>query len=176
MRRQAAQVGMDRAEQWVALTDGGNGLDDFMEVNFPRAVRILDFYHAAEHLGDLAKADGEGDPVSAETLTQQWSHELKHVSAETLTQQWSHELKHEGGRTILATLEGLDWEGHSAAVHETHRLVSGYVRNHLDRMDYPRDRAAGWQIGSGHMEAACKTVVNQRLMGCLLGAIHQLML
>ena len=27
-----------------------------MDVNFPRAVRILDFYHAAEHLGDLAKA------------------------------------------------------------------------------------------------------------------------
>jgi hypothetical protein len=30
MRRQGAQVGMDRAEQWVALTDGGNGLDDFI--------------------------------------------------------------------------------------------------------------------------------------------------
>ena len=28
LRRQAAQAGMDRAEQWVALTDGGNGLDD----------------------------------------------------------------------------------------------------------------------------------------------------
>ena len=35
MRRQAAQVGMDRAEPWVALTDGGNGLDDFMDVFFP---------------------------------------------------------------------------------------------------------------------------------------------
>ena len=29
---------MDRAEKWVALTDGGNGLYEFMEVNFPRAV------------------------------------------------------------------------------------------------------------------------------------------
>ena len=43
LRRQASQVGRDRAEQWVALTDGGNGLDDFMDVNFPRAVRVLDF-------------------------------------------------------------------------------------------------------------------------------------
>jgi hypothetical protein len=56
LRRQAAQVGMDRAEQWVALTDGGNGLDELMDVQFPRAVRVLDFYHTAEHLGDLAKA------------------------------------------------------------------------------------------------------------------------
>ena len=30
-------------------------------------------------------------------------------------------------------------------------------------MDYPRYQAEGWQIGSGHIEAACKTVVNQRL-------------
>jgi hypothetical protein len=38
-----------------------------------------------------------------------------------------------------------------------------YVRNHQDRMDYPSYRAAGWQIGSGHIEAACKSVVNERL-------------
>ncbi|MBV8234670.1 MAG: ISKra4 family transposase [Acidimicrobiia bacterium] len=147
LRRQAAQVGMDRAEQWVALTDGGNGLDDFMEVFFPRAVRILDFYHAAEHLGDLAKAYCGGDAAAAEGLTEQWSHQLKH----------------EGGEAILTTLEALDLNGRSAAVREEHRQVSGYVRNNRRRMDYPRYRAEGWQIGSGHIEAACKTVVNQRL-------------
>ena len=41
--------------------------------------------------------------------------------------------------------------------------MTGYVRNNLHRMDYPRYRKEGWQIGSGHIEAACKTVVNQRL-------------
>jgi hypothetical protein len=147
LRRQAAQVGMDRAEQWVALTDGGNGLDDFMEVNFPRAARILDFYHAAEHLGDLAKAYVGGDASTAEALTERWSHQLKH----------------EGGGAILATLGALDLEGRSPAAREAHRLVTGYVRNNLHRMDYPRYRDEGWQIGSGHIEAACKTVVNQRL-------------
>ncbi len=72
-------------------------------------------------------------------------------------------MKHEGGDAILATLEALDLKGRSAAVRETHRLVTGYVRNNLHRMDYPRYREEGWQIGSGHIEAACKTVVNQRL-------------
>lgn len=147
LRRQAAQVGLDRAEQWVALTDGGAGLDDFMDVFFPRAVRILDFYHAAEHLGDLAKAYSGGDATAAEEL------------AET----WSHQMKHEGGAAILATLEALELKGRSAAAVEEHRLVTGYVRNNLHRMDYPHYRGQGWQIGSGHIEAACKTVVNQRL-------------
>ena len=72
-------------------------------------------------------------------------------------------MKHEGGDAILATLEALDLTGRSDAVRETHRLVTGYVRNNLHRMDYPRYREEGWQIGSGHIEAACKTVVNQRL-------------
>jgi hypothetical protein len=147
LRRQAAQVGMDRAEQWVALTDGGNGLDDFMDVHFPRAERILDFYHAAEHLGDFAKAYFGGDAAATEEMTKAWSHQMKH----------------EGGSTVLATLEALDLKGCSPAAKEAHRLVTGYVRKNVDRMDYPRYRKQGWQIGSGHIEAACKTVVNQRL-------------
>ncbi len=114
----------------------------------PRAVRILDFYHAAEHLSDLAKACCGHDAAAA---------------AEELTEGWSHQMKHAGGDAILATLEALELKGRSDAVRETHRLVTGYVRNNLHRMDYPRYREEGWQIGSGHIEAACKTVVNQRL-------------
>jgi hypothetical protein len=147
LRRQAAQVGLDRAEQWVALTDGGAGLDGFMDVFFPRAVRILDFYHAAEHLGDLAKAYCGADAEAAGGLTERWGHRMKH----------------EGGAAILAELEALDLGGRTAAAREEHRQVLGYIRNNLHRMDYPRYRAEGWQIGSGHIEAACKTVVNQRL-------------
>ena len=111
------------------------------------AVRVLDFYHAAEHLGDLAKAYSGGDAQAAGALTERWSHRLKH----------------EGGAAILAELEALELGGRSAAACEEHRRVTGHIRNNLHRMDYPRYRAEGWQIGSGHIEAACKTVVNQRL-------------
>lgn len=72
-------------------------------------------------------------------------------------------MKHEGGGAILATLEALDLKGRSPLAVEAHRLVTGYVRNIIHRMEYPRYRSEGWQIGSGHIEAACKTVVNQRL-------------
>ena len=57
LRKQAAQVGMDRAQRWLALADAGAGVEDFLRVNFGRVEAvILDFYHAAEHLGELARA------------------------------------------------------------------------------------------------------------------------
>jgi hypothetical protein len=148
LRRQAAQVGMDRAEVWVALTDGGAGLEEFMRVYFPRAECVLDFYHAAEHLNDLAKALHPGNEAGAAAAGG-----------------WCHVLKHEGGPALLAALEALDLRGKKADVREVCRQVTGYVRNNLRRMDYPRYRANGWLIGSGHVEAACKAVVGQRLKG-----------
>jgi hypothetical protein len=149
MRRQAAQVGLDAADVWVGLTDGGGGLDDFLRVHFPRAELVLDFYHAAEHLNDLAQALHPGDDEAAGELAGQWCHQLKH----------------EGGAAALATLEAIDLRGRKADARERHRLVTGYVRNNVFRMDYPRYRADGWLIGSGHVESACKGVVGQRLKG-----------
>ena len=56
MRKQAAQVGMDRADRWIALSDAGAGVEDLLRVNFGRVEAvILDFYHASEYLGDLGR-------------------------------------------------------------------------------------------------------------------------
>ena len=148
MRRQGAQVGMDRADCWVALTDGGAGLEDFIGVHFPRAECVLDFYHAAEHLSGLAKALYPDEARAGEAAGA-----------------WCHTLKDEGGAALLAALEALDLRGRKGAAREAHRREVGYVRNNLHRMDYPRYRAHGWLIGSGHVEAACKAVVGQRLKG-----------
>jgi hypothetical protein len=149
LRRQGAQIGMDRADVWVALTDGGAGLEEFVGVYFPRAACVLDFYHAAEHLNDLAQALHPADAGQAAALAGPWCHTLKH----------------EGGAALLAVLEALDLRGRKADVRERHRQVTGYVRGNVHRMDYPRYRADGWLIGSGHVEAACKAVVGQRLKG-----------
>lgn len=149
MRRQGAQVGMDRADVGVALTDGGAGLEEFMGVYFPRAQCVLDFYHAAEHLSDLAKVLYPGDQEQAAAVAGQWCHTLKH----------------QGGAALLAVLEGLQVRGRKAEVREAHRRELGYVRNNVHRMDYPRYLADGWLIGSGHVESACKAVVGQRLKG-----------
>lgn len=150
LRRQGAQVGMDHAQRWVGLSDGGNGLEDFLRSTFPRVEAvILDFYHAAEHLGNLAKAWHPGDAAAATALQEQWCHQLKHV----------------GGVALLQTLRELPLTGRSRAARQVYAEEVGYFENQVHRMDYPQYRAKGWQIGSGPVESACKRVVGQRLKG-----------
>jgi hypothetical protein len=149
MRRQGAQVGMDAAEQWIALSDGGNGLDDFLNVNFPRAVRILDFQHVAGHLSELAKLVRPGAP------------------GEKLAASWCHTLKHAGGIGLLQVLKKLDRKQMTEEARVKHEGVLEYIRKNLHRMDYPTYLRRGWQIATGAVESACKTVINQRL--CLGG-------
>lgn len=149
LRRQAAQVGWDEAEQQIALSDGGSGLEEFFRKNFPRAECILDFWHAKEHLVELSQSLWPDD----EPARQEW------------IGQACHRLKHQGGQAVLEQLEAMDMSQRSAAVQESHRLHTQYYRNHVQRMDYPRYVANGWQIGSGPVESACKTVVGNRLKG-----------
>lgn len=150
LRRQGAQIGMNEAERWIAISDGGNGLEDFLRTNFPRVEAvILDFYHAAEHLGNLAKA---------------W-HPRDEAAAEKLQECWCHQLKHEGGPALLATLRTLTLRGRSPAARQVYEDELRYFEKQLHRMDYPTYQAKGWQIGSGPVESACKRVVGQRLKG-----------
>ncbi len=56
---------MEQAEVWVGLTDGGSGLEEFLRVNFnrPDLALVLDYYHAASYVEELARVlhpDDEG--------------------------------------------------------------------------------------------------------------------
>ena len=69
-----------------------------------------------------------------------------------------------GDATMLSVLRHWDWPARkSAALREQLETVEGYFENNLYRMEYPEYQAEGWQIGSGVVESACKTVVGQRL-------------
>jgi hypothetical protein len=149
LRRQAAQVGWDQAEQQIALSDGGSGLENFIRKNFPLAECILDFWHAADHLTELGLTLYSDDEAKRQ----------KQVRG------WCHQLKHEGGEAMLRALEQLELGDACAAARAAHADCLRYFENHRHRMDYPRYLANGWQIGSGPVEAACKTVVGNRLKG-----------
>lgn len=148
LRRQAAQVGMEQAQQWIALSDAGNGLEDFLRRNFNRSdlVVILDFYHPTGYLEKLALAWHPGQPEQAQALTHKWCHLLKH----------------QGGAAMLAVLQGLSVP-RGRAVKQAYEEALTYFTNHHGRMDYPFYRSQGWQIGSGPVESGCKTVVGQRM-------------
>lgn len=140
---QGGEVGMDRAERWIASSDGGSGLEDFLGDNFPRVEEvILDFFHVSEHLGELAQVYSCGEESAKKKLLGSWCHQLKH----------------EGGEALLGTLRALDLGGKNGTAREKHREVVGYVENQKHRMDYPRYVKKGWQIGSGSVESGCKQV------------------
>jgi hypothetical protein len=136
---------MGQAVQWIALSDGGNGLEPFFDVYFPNTVKILDFHHATGHLTELAKLLCSGN------------------TAHALLAAWCHTLKHAGGKRLLAVLEKLDQRKMTELAQVELDKVLTYFGNHVHRMNYPEYIRHGWQIGSGAIESACKTVVNQRL-------------
>jgi hypothetical protein len=62
------------AGRWIAVCDGGSGLEDLLQLRFGRLdAVILDFYDANEHLGDFAKARHPGDAAAAEAMHAVWS-------------------------------------------------------------------------------------------------------
>ena len=147
LRKQAGQVGMDRAEVWIGLTDGGNGLEEFVRKHFPREpVLILDFWHAADPLTELAKVLHPDDEAQRQALVTSWCHTLKH----------------EGGQRLVEVLQTHPLPRAKAA-REKHAEVMNYLSKNRHRTDDPRYVANGWLIGSGAVESACKTVVCQRL-------------
>lgn len=148
-RRQAAQVGWDEAERQIALTDGAPCLENFLRINAPLAVPILDFYHASQHVAELARCLHPDDDEAF--------HELH--------ERWRHCLKHEGGHALLGLWHALERGNWTAAQQECYRQQEQYIANNVHRMDYPTYASRGWRIGSGPVEAACKLVVGQRLKG-----------
>ena len=150
LRAECRAVDVGQADVVVALTDGGNGLEgcliDALAGIVKETVFILDFYHASEHLLEFAKLLRPDEALREQQM-----------------KEWCHTLKWKGGERLLGDLEGLDLSRASPAVREGHRQLTGYLRNNRHRMDYPTYIQRGWQIGSGKVESACKTVVGQRL-------------
>lgn len=147
LRKQAGQVGMDNADVWIGLTDGGNGLEEFVRRYFPRdPILILDFWHASEYLTELGQLLYPSDEETR-----------KRVVGE-----WCRTLKREGGARVLEILRAIPIS-RKPAVRDKHTTTLNYFANNVHRMDYPTYVANGWSIGSGAVESACKTIVGQRL-------------
>lgn len=150
--RECEAVGLGAADVVVGLTDGGNGLENCLLQAVRGQIReihfILDFYHVKEYLVEFGKLliGNEEDRKSQ-------------------VKRWCEELKQEGGESLLRELTLLDVSSGHAGLQEKYRQLLNYVRNNLHRMDYPEYLRRGWQIGSGVIESACKSVVGVRMKG-----------
>jgi len=138
--------GVETAGQVVAVTDGSEWCQSFVDFHRPDAVRILDFPHAGERLGQVGQAVwGEGAPAAKAWLTDQL-----------------HQLKHNGPVSVLATLRQL-----SVAYPDRPAIAEhlAYLEKREPHMQYPLFQAAGWPIGDGAVESGNKLVVEARLKG-----------
>lgn len=130
----------------VKVADGALDNWDFLTKDLPPGVEVVDFYHAAEHLQRAFEhACGEGSVKSRANFA-----EYRHVLLEV----------DDGVEKVIRTL----------AYHHKRKPRSGplqqelgYFRRNRARMNYARLRAQNLPIGSGVVEATCKTLVTQRM-------------
>src|SRR4029077_10462692 len=135
VRSQARALGITQVSELIAVTDGGNGLEEALQRHLAdNLTTILDWYHAAEHLCDFAKVWHAGDDAAG----QRWSQQAQGL------------LYEQGGEALLAFLRAIALPAQaSAEVREGLRKLVGYFENNRHRTDYPRYRREGWDIGSG---------------------------
>ena len=148
LRAEAIRRGLAFALTVVYLGDGAAWVWENARLFFPTAIQILDFYHAVEHLGELARAlFGEGEFAKAQQSA--WASELKRADARGILGQ--------AARLLEANPE-LDPERREAAQREI-----AYFTTHRERTRYGDFRERGYFIGSGVIEAGCKAVIGRRL-------------
>jgi hypothetical protein len=138
--------GLENCSQVAAVVDGADWLQSFIDYHRPDAVRILDFPHAGQRIGQVGEAlFGEGSPQAS-----QW------------TQERLHQLKHQGPKTILEELRLLKDQQPELTVLAENLT---YLEKREAQMQYPTFQAQGWPIGSGMVESGNKLVVEVRLKG-----------
>lgn len=143
LRQEALRRGMGSAAKVVLLIDGANGLENMGKLNFKECVQIVDFYHALEHAGEVLVALlGKNHPDYKRRL-RRWAKKLLKNQVEALIEETRQEC---ASKPQAAAVED--------ALH--------YFINNISRMQYGTFRAAGYFIGSGVVEAGCKTVIGGR--------------
>lgn len=161
LRAEAWRRGIAWARVVVFLGDGAAWVWKLALINFHGAVYILDFYHATEHLMLLANAlCGEGSP-QARKLFRRWR---KRCLADKVDE-------------VIAEAKVALPKGGKARTFAKKQIA--YLTRNRSRMLYQSFLQAGYFIGSGVVEAGCKTVVGQRLkqsgmLWGLKGAGHML--
>ncbi len=142
---EAVRRGVQRAAQVTVLGDGAPWIWGIAEEHFPGATQIVDLYHAREHLAALGKLLYGPGSAAAKTWVAARTEDLDAGAVERL----------------LAALGRLRPRGEEAQ--GAIRKAQGYFETNAARMHYAHFRRQGLFVGSGVVEAGCKTVVGLRL-------------
>jgi hypothetical protein len=144
VKAEAIRRGADRVRQFTILGDGAAWIWNIATAKFPEATQVVDLYHAREHLHDLARRlefmllDRKDEWLAARLADLDYGY----IDG------------------ICSAARAYPLQGTKKDEIET---ALGYFENNAPRMRYHWFRQCGLFVGSGVVEAGCKTVVGQRL-------------
>ena len=143
LRQEAIRRGLGDAGKVALFIDGAAGLEHMGQDCFQDSVQIVDFYHAVEHAGQVLDAlIGKNHP-DYKTRQSRWAKRLLKDQVKPLIK--------ETRQAALGTPQA-----------EAVETALGYFERNLARMQYGTFRKNGYFIGSGVVEAGCKTVIGAR--------------
>jgi hypothetical protein len=141
---EAVDRGLYEAERVVVLGDAAEWIRTIKEQHFPQALQIVDLYHAREHAADLCKYLFGSDGNQVVRFRTRWWTWLDDGKVERIVE--------EARKNLFR----------SSDEQKAEKEIT-FLDNHKELMRYAHFRKQGLFIGSGVMEAGCKTVIGQRM-------------
>jgi len=138
--------GWEHAQNKVVMGDGAEWIWNLAEQHFPGAVQIVDLYHARQHLWELIRKLHPHDPASQKAWMK--------IHQKRLLDKGKIEKLVNALRAIRPA---------HPEVAEQIRIEADYFERNKERMRYPKFRRQHLFVGSGVIEAGCKTVIGSRL-------------
>jgi hypothetical protein len=143
---EAWKRGWSREQKKVVMGDGAEWIWNLAEQHFPGAVQIVDLYHARQHLWDLVRKLYPNDEIGQRAWMK--IHQKRLLDKGKIEK-------------LVAAIRSI--RPASPELAEKIRIEADYFDRNLERMRYPKFRTQHLFVGSGVIEAGCKTVVGSRL-------------
>jgi hypothetical protein len=142
---EAWRRGWSRARRKVVLGDGAIWIWNLTDQHFPGAIQIVDLYHARQHLWELAAKLFSNDEQARKRWTASCLDLLDEGKIEALVKTLRH--LRPGSEKLAQDVDN----------------DADYFERNRERMRYPTFHAQGLFVGSGVVEAGCRTIVGKRL-------------
>lgn len=142
---EAVRRDLSKAQRVVVLGDAAEWVKNLAQMHFPEATFIIDLYHARQHVSELCKCLFARNEKKIGQQRIRWWTDLDDGKVEKIIRQAQQQLPQ-------------DAEAKKKAGIEIH-----YLEKNKEYMRYAEFRAQGLFVGSGVVEAGCKTIIGHRL-------------
>ena len=142
---EAVRRGLGDARRVVVIGDGAEWVKNLADTHFPGATHIIDLYHAKEHVARLCSLVFGSDERRLTRHRTRWWTLLEHGNLERMTREAETKLPDQ------------------AEIKKEALKEIAYLTKNKERMRYKDYRTEGLFVGSGVIEACCKSVIGGRL-------------